>query len=257
MYLNVLFIFLFSYCGSVVAEDLLWQADCRERFPYLYWENNKCAGPGAVIVERAIAQLGSEHKIVWRLVPWARTISSVQSGELDLLPMHSCSNERDKFLKSIIFGYEKRTVRYFRHVDDKRIYNNFSDVKKSLIGALRDSHYSDEFNNSLDVLNLYPVTDVDQLINMLLLRRIDLAITSDIHGLNLFEMQSKFRPINYFEENINSRCISIPKKSSKIVYAEKLSQIIGQMQHNGVSSAIYASFGLVLLDGVKYPASAH
>lgn len=231
---------------SAKADIVHWQADCRQRLPYIYWENGTCSGPGADMLELVISMLGPQHRIIWRLVPWARTMQSAEEGSVDLVPVHSCFAERDQVLKSFVFGYEIRTIAYFKHREDERDFFSFDDIKKLQIGALRGSYYSEQFNNALDDMTVYTVTDVGQLIEMLRLKRIDIAISSQIHGLELFQQHESLIPATYQESYKNYRCFSIPRKSARMAFFPKIDEIIQVLKDRGEVTEIYARYGLLL-----------
>lgn len=102
---------LFLSQARAETSAVVWQAHCRDRHPVIYVENGECKGPGAAVINEVIARLG--HKINWSNVPWARTIKVAEMGQVDLIPVHSMTPERNDFLDPMLLGYDKRYVYYF------------------------------------------------------------------------------------------------------------------------------------------------
>ncbi|HAY96270.1 transporter substrate-binding domain-containing protein, partial [Shewanella sp.] len=175
---------LFLPQARAETSAVVWQAHCRDRHPVIYVENGECKGPGAAVINEVIARLG--HKINWSNVPWARTIKVSEMGQVDLIPVHSMTPERNDFLDPMLLGYDKRYVYYFALANRQLEVKHFDELKPHIIGALRGAFYCPQFNDNQNQLKVSFVNDNGQLINMLKAERIDLAITSEQHEMQFF-----------------------------------------------------------------------
>ncbi len=218
-----------------------FRAHCRERAPELIPRDEGCSGPVAEIVELAVQRMG--HTIKWSNVPWARTITVAEFGDVDIIPRHSMNAKRDVFLNSVAYGYSIRKV-YYMITPQKNIkINKFEDLIPYKIGALRGSFYSDLFANSLG-LNKYFFNNTEQIVSMLESGRIDIAVTSSNHDVEKFRMIKGVREAEYIEYFYNGRYISIPKKSPMSKYYNNFKSIINDMVSSGEIGVIFNKYSL-------------
>ncbi|MBF4376182.1 MULTISPECIES: substrate-binding periplasmic protein [Vibrio] len=232
------------FMSAPLLANVTWEGHCRDRKPYLYFENGECKGPGGDVINQVILKLG--HKVHWTKVPWARTIGVAPQGGVDLIPLHSMDEEREQFLHPLLMGYGEREVFYFTRTNSDIDANSFDEIvsRGFVIGALNGSFYSDQFNQNTDKLKISFVTSVEQIINMLEASRIDLAITSEQHGLNLFENDPKLKKISYKNIYLNGRFFSVPKRSANYQYIDQLENILTEMRRSGEITRIYESYNL-------------
>ncbi|ENC6730587.1 substrate-binding periplasmic protein [Vibrio navarrensis] len=224
--------------------SVTWQGHCRDRLPFLYYEEGQCKGPGGDVITQAISKMG--HQIEWTKAPWARTIGVAPQGGVDIIPLHSMNEEREAYLHPLLMGYGKREVFYFTRKDSDIDAQDFDEIvsKGYVIGALNGSFYSSQFNQNVDKLRTNFVTKGDQLINMLKAGRLDLVITSEQHGLEVFDSDPELRKIAYKDVSLNGRFFSVPKRSANYQYIDQLEAILLEMRRSGEVTRIYESYGL-------------
>ena len=74
--------------------------------------------------------------------------------------------------------------------------------------------------------------------------RIDIAITSSAHEENKFRSLPGIKEAKYFEKFLNSRNISIPKKSSMAKHFSKFKAEIENMINSGELNKIFGQYGI-------------
>lgn len=215
--------------------------DCRDRSPELIPTRNGCLGPVAVIVETALLRQG--HKVKWQQNNWNTTIQNAETGDIDLVIRHSMNPEREAFLHEIAYGYEIRLIYYYSAPGRSQKIRTLSDLNGLTIGAKEGSFYSPEFERNTQVIKkLYPETaDVAQALEQ---GEIDVAITSEAHGLERFQVIKGAIPAEYTEKFYNGRYISIPKASRQAKFFNAFEAEIIKMVDDGEISQIFEQYGL-------------
>lgn len=233
---------LFLSQAKAETSAVVWQAHCRDRHPVIYVEKGECKGPGAAVINQVITRLG--HKVNWSNVPWARTIKVAETGQVDLIPVHSMTPERKDFLDPMLLGYDKRYVYYFALANRQLEVKHFDELKPHIIGALRGAFYCPQFNDNQNQLKVSFVNDNGQLINMLKAGRIDLAITSEQHEMQFFAKNPQLKQMEYVDISKNGRYFSIPLMSPLHQYAKQVHQIVNDMRTSGEITRLFESYGV-------------
>ena len=233
---------LFLSQAKAETSAVVWQAHCRDRHPVIYVEKGECKGPGAAVINQVITRLG--HKVNWSNVPWARTIKVAETGQVDLIPVHSMTPERNDFLDPMLLGYDKRYVYYFALANRLLEVKHFDELKPHIIGALRGAFYCPQFNDNQNQLKVSFVNDNGQLINMLKAGRIDLAITSEQHEMQFFAKDPQLKQMEYVDISKNGRYFSIPLMSPLHQYAKQVHQIVNDMRTSGEITRLFESYGV-------------
>lgn len=233
---------LFLSQAKAETSAVVWQAHCRDRHPVIYVEKGECKGPGAAVINQVITRLG--HKVNWSNVPWARTIKVAETGQVDLIPVHSMTPERKDFLDPMLLGYDKRYVYYFALANRLLEVKHFDELKPHIIGALRGAFYCPQFNDNQNQLKVSFVNNNGQLINMLKAGRIDLAITSEQHEMQFFAKDPQLKQMEYVDISKNGRYFSIPLMSPLHQYAKQVHQIVNDMRTSGEITRLFESYGV-------------
>lgn len=215
--------------------------DCRDRSPELLLTRNGCLGPVADIVERLLTRLG--HRVEWQHNHWNDTIQAAESGDIDLVIRHSMNDHRQTFLHEVAYGYEIRLIYYYLAAHIDKPVNTIDDLSGLTVGAKEGSFYSPEFEKNTRITKkLYPeTTDIALALEA---GEIDVAITSDAHGLDRFQVIMGVRPAVYTEKFYNGRFISIPKRSKRARYFRDVEKTLHTMIKNGEITEIFEQYGL-------------
>lgn len=112
---------------------------------------------------------------MWQEVPWARTLSRAIQGSVDIVPRHSLNLEREKYLSSMLIGFENRSVTFLLapHLINIEPINSFEQLNNYSFGMLRGSFYSPSLENIRDKPATVYANSIEQLMGMLLKGRID------------------------------------------------------------------------------------
>ncbi|MDC0661495.1 substrate-binding periplasmic protein [Marinobacter sp. SS21] len=225
----------------LMASAELFIGHCRDRLPELNPLGMRCAGPGAEVIERALAYTG--HQVEWVSVPWARTLYMAQRGAVDILPVHSMALARESYLLPIHYGSRSRSVYYFARAASTIRVASFDDLFQYRIGALRESFYSEQFNTAQG-LDVFYATEPDQLINMLLHNRLDVVVTSSFHEPDLYFSNPRLTQLEYVEYFVNERYFSIPLASPMARHYQDIQQVVRLMRDRGEINEIYRLHGV-------------
>ena len=240
-------LFFLTFGLPAWANPDVFIAHCRERAPELVPVNDQCIGPIPDMVNLAVSKLG--YEVRWQHIPWKRSLELARLGQVDLLPRHSMTEERQRFLYPIVYGKQTRRVMYYLAPHWPRDVTDFEQLSLLRVGALEGSFYSYEFNDALNVDKTF-VRRTQQLLEMLRIGRIDAAVTSNSHELELFEARVELRRASYVEHFENRRYISIPKQSPKAELHLRLAAVIAEMRHSGEIANIYQRYELPAPDTV-------
>lgn len=215
-------------------------AHCRDRPPVIITnKTSSCSGALPDILKIALGRIG--HNIEWKTVPWPRSKIEAKKGKVDILLGHSLTTDRRKFLLPILYGQKVRKLSFYMSPKASAIkVKSEKDLKKYTIGVLRGSFYGPRFNR-MSHQNIQQLENIKQMISMLIHGRIDLVAVRSTYGniiKNKLE-QIGAKPVAYFEEFLNGRYISIPKKSTKMKHYKALSREILKMRKSGEISWIF------------------
>lgn len=226
---------VFSTCP--LAET--FTAHCRDYPPELSFDGSKCVGILPDLVTDIVTELG--HKIFWIKAPWIRSIKDSKNGNVDLLIRHSMTLERKLFLEAIPYAYYIRNLSFYKSPTFKLDIKSYEDLKKVNVGAIRGNFYSPTFL-TLDSKELTLVGTTEQLLGMLELGRIDVAVTSASHNIELFE--SRFEKASFVDTFVNPMYISIPKKSVAIRFYKDIATIMQEYRASGKLDQYFERYGL-------------
>lgn len=228
---------LLSLSSALNAET--FTAHCRDYPPKLSFDGQKCVGILPDLVSDILSEMG--HDISWIKAPWIRSIKDAKEGKVDLLIRHSMTPEREYFLQPIIYAHYVRTLSFYSSPSFESTIDSYEGLRKVVVGAIRGNFYSPTFS-SLDTKELVLLGNTQQLIGMLELGRIDVAVTSPSHSVELFA--DRFKKIDFEDKFLNPMYISIPKKSKAMSIYEPLSQRILALRKSGQIGEYFEKYHL-------------
>ena len=236
---HLLILSLLTTIGLVHATT--FKVDCRDRSPELILTSSGCLGPVAEIVESALKHDG--HKVKWQHNSWDTTITAAETGDIDLVIRHSMNPERETFLQEVAYGYEIRLIYYFLAPRRDMVIRLQSDMNGLRVGAKEGSFYSPEFEQNTNIEKVL-FADDDDIARALTNNEIDLAITSEAHGLERFRVIQGARAVTYTERFLNGRYISIPTNSKAARHFPALEAEINRMIKEGDIDRVFEQYGL-------------
>ncbi len=225
---------------SLNSEADTFTAHCRNSPPELFVEGETCIGVVPDLVNDIFTELG--HDLVWIKVPWPRTIYEAKRGNVDLLIRHSMTESRKRFLDAVTYSHQKRSLSFFKSPHFKSSIKSYEDLKGLRVGALRGNFYSPGFSSFVDPNDIVEVSRTQQLVDMLKAGRIDVAVTSESHRIDLFE--NDFKKCAFTDTFLNPLYISIPKKSkASRIYNAVSSQVL-KYRESGAINKYYEKYGV-------------
>jgi polar amino acid transport system substrate-binding protein len=165
------------------ANEWIVTLENANNFPYEKVDkDHKVSGMHIELVEAVAKNIGI--KIIWKPLPWSRSIKEVENGEVDAITFVTPTLERNKFMyfKSQNILHNSKGICVLTHPNNKK--NIFNGKLESLYGArvgfLKDYVLNSEIEANRNKFDSQIITgETEQLLTMLLAERFDFAFTGD------------------------------------------------------------------------------
>jgi polar amino acid transport system substrate-binding protein len=150
--------------------------------PYEFSSNNDVVGTDALILKEVGKRLGVTFNFV--SLPWARALSAVTRGDVDAIFSLSKSPEREKDMvfPATPLNYERKVFLSLKGSGVK--VAGWADLKGLKVGVVRGNNNGKDFDAQSGYVKV-EADNQEQLISMLAGKRFDVAITSDMVGLDI------------------------------------------------------------------------
>lgn len=148
--------------------------------PYTIEKEGVISGTDVEIIKAVFSQL--EIPITIQMMPWARCLALVKNKQADAILDASISTERETFLHFPSEPVSHGTTVFFVHKDRTFPYLNLTSLHDLKAGAILGYNYCPEIDDAPFMKRAERVTKLDQIFNMLLLKRIDFVIEVDAVG---------------------------------------------------------------------------
>lgn len=213
-------------------------------------EEGRFTGP----VIDVISHIGEVENLdlVFREVPWPRSLMSAKLGQVDLLPRHSMNPDREKYLAPILLGFENRVVNYLLSPKLKSQVFEFNDLKPLVIGMLRGSFYGKELLKLNEDATIVYSNSIEQLLQMLSAGRVDVVPIQNLSWAeNAFQKLSEQENIDKYviaefkEEFLSGKYLSIPKRSGFLKRYHAINCTVFRMRKNKIMDSIYIRHGVL------------
>ena len=146
--------------------------------PTAYMENGRPSGILVDVVTQAFQR--TDRQIEIRLMPWARCLEEVRSGRVDGIFSVFKLPERDEFLTYTNVPIITQVEAFFVAADsDVKFGGDISELGDLRIGTIRGTSYGTKVDSALKTgawSTVVKTNNIDSLISMLVLKRIDLAV---------------------------------------------------------------------------------
>ncbi|OIQ16162.1 MAG: hypothetical protein BM556_16005 [Bacteriovorax sp. MedPE-SWde] len=243
-----IFLALILLSQLVIAEEVI-NVQYQDRRPeVLKGEDGRVTGPISDIAKSLFSVSNENAK--FSLVPWARSLHVAKNGHDVFLIRHSMTDKRRKFLLPIIYGLEKRYVKFYKRKNFKLNIKTLEDLKRHSIGYRRKSFYFPKFTKKDGFSKVETGSDT-QLIKMLLNERIDLIVFNQRKILegHLSEMglsfDKVFQEVGYTHTFLNPRYFSIPKRSKYSRLYDKLNCEMLNLRKSGLVTKAFKKYKLI------------
>lgn len=111
--------------------------------------------------------------------PWARCVKALQTGEADIIDDLFYAKDRNEFISYLEpnFAHQDAGFRFFADNRAIPLVSSWSHLKALRIGALRGYKYFPKFDEDTN-LKVFYFNDLETLVNMTLIKRLDVFIAS-------------------------------------------------------------------------------
>ncbi|MBF0147349.1 MAG: transporter substrate-binding domain-containing protein [Magnetococcales bacterium] len=140
------FLICLGAMGQVVADDKVLQADYRPRPPEMVVaEGERISGPLKEILEEAAGKHG--YQVVWRVVPFPRSLHDLETGEVDIVPRVIQSPERDAFVSFLgPIGYQDKDIQFLVRKGQEGRIKTYDDLMAMVVGVKLKTAYFEAFD---------------------------------------------------------------------------------------------------------------
>lgn len=163
-------------CGDAYPGGLVLVA--ADSAPTAYMENGKPSGILVDVVTEAFKRTGHQFEI--QLMPWARCLAETRSGRVDGIFSVFKLPERNEFLTYANVPIITQVLAFFAPADsDVKFDGDVSQFGGFRIGTIRGTSYGIKVDSALKTGQWSAVVEtnnIDSLVGMLVLKRMDLAV---------------------------------------------------------------------------------
>ena len=190
-------------------------------------------------------------------VPWIRALAMMREGKADLMSGLARTPERAKFILYAEPAYAEIRPAFYGLRDSELRINSYADLNGPSIGFTRGSAYFEPFDSDTE-LKKQSATDESQLLRMLVGRRFDLIVGSDIQ----VDYELKLRAIDdivfkhpYRPERTTPLYIGISRQSPFSKRKHELDRAIADLFADGSLQTLLARYGVSPPAGISAPFS--
>ena len=163
-------------CGAAYPEGLVLVA--ADSAPTAYMEDGRPSGILVDVVTEAFKRTGHQFEI--QLMPWARCLAETRSGRVDGIFSVFKLPERNEFLTYANVPIITQVLAFFVPADsDVKFDGDVSQFGGFRIGTIRGTSYGIKVDSALKTgqwSTVVETNNIDSLVGMLVLKRIDLAV---------------------------------------------------------------------------------
>lgn len=195
-----------------------------------------------------IAKLETRLKIKIRVqrVPWVRALGMMRDGTADLMSGLARTQERETFILYQAPAYAEIRPAFYQLATNAQPIKRYEDLASTRIGFTRGSVYFEPFDSD-NALNKLSATDETQLLRMLLGRRFDVIVGSDLqvdYELRQRGFASEVVKAAYRPAKTTPLYFGISRKSPLAAEASELGRALAELQADGTIAAILARYSL-------------
>ena len=247
MLLNFITITLLLLPTNSFAEQV--RIDLRHRPPEMSIIEQNYSGPIIDIIELLLKDANLEP--LWLNVPWPRTLLRAKLGQVDIIPRHSMTPDREKYLLPMLLGYEQRTIHYLlaptiKNADTYKSPKQFGGL---IFGLLRGSYYGPYIKSIDNYVSTVYTNDIDKLMSLLLSGRIDIMPIQNLSWAEAaYDKVKHMHPgkqyqTTFFKESfVSGKYISIPKSSPLAAKYHQLNCKLFKLRNAGIIDKLYKEY---------------
>jgi polar amino acid transport system substrate-binding protein len=146
--------------------------------PTAYMENGRPSGILVDVVTEAFRRTGHQFEI--QLMPWARCLAEIRSGRVDGIFSVFQLPDRNEFLTYTSIPIINQVLAFFVPADsDLKFGGDIAQLQGFRIGTIRGTSYGTKVDSALNAgmwSTVVETSNIDSLVGVLALKRIDLAV---------------------------------------------------------------------------------
>lgn len=192
-------------------------------------------GENINIAKTLAAKVGKQIKYVY--CPIARCFSLVQVGQADMIIAVRKTAFREEFLNYLSppIKIQKLPLRFYIRSNNEIVLDQYKDLYAIKVGVLRGASYFDKFDHDTNIAKI-PLTNHQQLINMLLKGRIDTFLEREESITPLVDKEvyvTKIKLANFSYDKGVGSYIAVSKKSFLSKDLSSLSAALKSLMDSG------------------------
>jgi polar amino acid transport system substrate-binding protein len=232
---------------SLYAQARVLLADARHRPPEMIVDevNGTVSGPLIEILNEAARIRG--YTVSWQIMPFARTLKRLESGDTDLAPGVIVNAERKGFVDFIgPFGYDHRPVSFLVRSEDRHRLSSYDELKKIRVGVKQGTIYFPRFDADTTIERIESKDDLN-LVQMLARKRFDAMIVNEKEAAEAVISTYRLSGLSWADYEIprsQPRYYALSKKSRHRALGPALSETIRNLSTSGRIAEIYKAHGL-------------
>ena len=246
----ILLLLIFSLGAATAQSGQNLLIDARHRPPDMMVDpaNQQVSGPLVDIIAQALAEYNRRHQtawgLMWRVAPFARSLTDLAGGRIDLVPRLVWTAEREdvvRFLGPITT--EQRDLRFAVTPGKAASLRTIKDLEGRKIGVKRGTAYQEGFDKNP------AITKVSEADDPLLVRRLSLGMVDAVIVMDTepFEQTAKQAGVSFvWAELVIPNNLPVyygfSKKSAHAALADELDNILKAMAASGKVAAVYRSW---------------
>ncbi|WDE02096.1 substrate-binding periplasmic protein [Thalassomonas actiniarum] len=199
-------------------------------------DKDKATGIAVEATRMAAKQLGLSIKFNC-IMPWARVVSAMDTGEIDMLAGHYFTEERDKnwLVGNAITSDDVRAV-YRRKELSIHTVTDLKYLHGAKVRGAKNGDFIDKYTSGdLPDYPISEIVDYDQLLDLVLKGRVDYVLRSKRDALEYIKMYGLEDTLFLSESlTMNPVHISFSKKSACAHLLGKFNQLFEQYKKTGI-----------------------
>lgn len=199
----------------------------------------KTSLPSILEIDYSITKAFAEKfnaSLVTDKAPFARRLLQLKNGEIDLLSGLLRNGEREQYAIFLFPPYKRKSNKYFfMRKGESHSVNTYEDLYSLKIGVQIGSTYFPRFDADSRIKK-YATNSDESRFKMLLLKRIDAVLHTDVYGLytvHRMGLQDKIEIAPYKYTEVNPVYMAVSKKSALIHYIDELERVFKDMVESG------------------------
>jgi len=238
---------LVTYCLPAHANDLLLQADYRQRPPEMVIDEKTNAFSGPLIDILNIAAANAGLTVNWQKNYFKRSYSRLIRGNVDIIPRIIKKEDRKTFVKFFDpIGYQQKNIVFIVKKGRASIIKKYEDLYKISVGVKKGTAYFERFDKDSKILKRMSVDDKNMSM-MFAANRFDSMIILDIPAFEKALKTIGFNDYTYADYKhiqVISNQYGMSKKSSKIKFFDKLNHSFNSLVKKDTIKQCYKKYSL-------------